>query len=147
MSLPLPPTLKERVTTDFQDDPLRNLVMNQHSLTGCYPLIEDNALPDLERLLKQVQRQTRGDLIVYRDFALRLSGKAKTDEEKVFIRAFLDGPLQVLSSFSLALEFCLLLLSRGALIQLENELRQLQQTLKKNIDTCYHWAKQQETIS
>ena len=132
---------QRRMTAQFQDDPLRNLVMSNHALTDCYTLLENRHLLDLEALLQGLQAKTRADLIVYRNVGSSLSKRAATEEEKQFVRAFYDGPLQVLSSFSLALEVCLLLLSRGCLVELENELLNQQETLRKNIAACYQWVK------
>ena len=132
---------QRRMTAQFQDDPLRNLVISNHALTDCYTLLESRHLLDLEALLHGLQTKTRGDLIVYRNVGASLSRRAATEEETQFARAFYDGPLQVLSSFSLALEICLLLLSRGCLVELENELLLQQETLRKNIAACYQWVK------
>jgi hypothetical protein len=131
---------QRRVTAQFQEDPLRNLAMSNHALTDCYTLLANRHLLDLESLLEGLQAKTRADLIVYRHVGASLSKRATTPEEQQFVRAFYDGPLQVLSSFSLALEVCLLLLSREKLVQLENELHHLQETMQKNIAACYHWA-------
>jgi len=131
---------QRHMTAQFQDDPLRNLVLNNQALTDCYTLLEDQRLLDLEALLQEIQTKTKADLIVYRNVATGQLERATTEAEREFIRTFYDGPLQVLSSFSFALEFCLMLLSREYFVQLENELHLLQAVLKEKIAACYRWV-------
>lgn len=139
---PLLPPQQGRMTAQFEDDPLRNLVMSNHALTDCYTLLENRHLLDLEELLYGLRAKTQADLIVYRNIGANLAKRVTLEEEKRFIRSFYDGPLQVLSSFSLALEFCLMLLARTELDLLESELSELQETLRDNIAACYQWVKE-----
>jgi len=132
---------QRHITAQFQDDPLRNLALSSHALTDGQALLENRHLRDLEALLQELQAKTRADFIVYRTVGAGLSGRAVTEEEQLFVRAFYDGPLQVLSNFSLGLESCRLLLARGQLAQLENELLKLQERLRKNIAACHQWVK------
>lgn len=133
---------QRRLTTQFQDDPLRNLAMSNHALSECYSLLINRHLLDLETLLRELQTKTRADFMVYRNFGASLSKRAITEEDRQFVRTFYDGPLQVLSNFSLGLEVCLLFLSRRQLGQLEEELPQLQRTMQENIADCYRWVRE-----
>ncbi len=135
-------TPQRRMTAQFEDDPLRNLVMSNHALTDCYALLENRHLLDLKELLYGLRAKTQADSAVYRNVGANLAKRATIEEEERFIQTLYDGPLQVLSNFSLSLEFCLVLLSRSELALLEKELHQLQETLRKNIAACYQWVKE-----